>query len=380
MNGPASDEVDALAVASRGIFDADLLSACISCGFCLPACPTYAMTQDERSSPRGRITLMRALEDGRLEPDDPTLVEQSAFCLGCRACETVCPAGVRYGALFEQWRDHQWRGTRTPVLARGLRAAMRVTPAFTAAGIVRRAAPRTGAPQDGVAHLMLGCAERALFPGVSRAVLRLLPGAVDVPSGQGCCGAMHAHNGASSTAHAMAEDLGRKMPGTILVTAGGCGAHLADVLGRDRVRELSEFLLERWADHPEELPALQRLSIGSGPGTRPVRAGLQDSCHLRNGMKVTASPRELIARVADYVELPSAGACCGSAGTYSLLRPKDSRRQLDLHLDEIEAADLDYLIVVNVVCQRQLIGGLRRRRSRTKVLHLAELLARALPA
>jgi len=94
-------------------------------------------------------------------------------------------------------------------------------------------------------------------------------------------------------------------------------------------------------------------------------------------MGVFAQPRELIGRVAEYVELPSAGSCCGSAGTYSLLRPDDSQRVLDVHLDEIEAAGLDHLVVVNVVCQRQLIAGLRRRRSTTTVLHLAELLARA---
>jgi glycolate oxidase iron-sulfur subunit len=369
-----AEQVDVTQVASRGIFDPDLLSACISCGFCLPACPTYAMTQDERSSPRGRITLMRALEEGRLEPDDPTLREQSSFCLGCRACESVCPAGVQYGSLFEQWRDYQWRGTKVPPLAFGLRNAMRVTPAFTAAGIVRRAAPRTGAPEEGTTHLMLGCAERALFPHVSRSVLRLLPGAVDVPSGQGCCGAMHAHNGDSAGSREMAEELGRRMPGTILTTAGGCGAHLAHVIGRERVRELSEYLLEYWGEHPERMPELQRLTVDG----RPVRAGLQDSCHQRNGLKVTVQPRDLIGRVAEYVELPSAGSCCGSAGTYSLLRPKDSQQVLDVHLDEIEAADLDYLIVVNVVCQRQMIGGLRKRRSRTKVLHLAELLDKAL--
>jgi len=363
---------------NRGIFDEKLLSACISCGFCLPACPTYRLTQDERSSPRGRITLMRALETGRLEEDDPTLQEQAAFCLGCRACETVCPAGVQYGALLEQWRDHQWRGRHVPPLALALRAGMRATAAFGVAGRVRGAARPTGAAApiepDGVrAHLMLGCAERALYPQVSRSVLALLPGVVDVPSGQGCCGAMHAHNGNSEQARAMAEELGRVLPGVILTTAGGCGGHLAHVLGRERVRELSEFLLEYWAEHPDRTPQLQRLTVGG----RPLRVGLQDSCHLRNGLGVTAQPRELIGRVADYVELPSAGSCCGSAGTYSLLRPEDSRRVLDVHLDEIEAADLDHLVVVNVVCQRQMITGLKRRRSRTTVLHLAELLARA---
>ena len=365
--------------ATRGIFDPQLLSACISCGFCLPACPTYRLTLDERSSPRGRITLMRALEEGRLDEDDPTLQEQAAFCLGCRACETVCPAGVQYGRLLEQWRDHQWRGRHVPPLALGLRAGMRITPAFTVGGRLRRAARPTGAPSplapDGVrAHLMLGCAERVLYPQVSRAVLQLLPGVVDVPSGQGCCGAMHAHNGGSGAAHAMAEELGRRLPGLILTTAGGCGGHLAQVLGRDRVRELSEFLLEYWGEHPERIPPLRRLSRDG----RALRVGLQDSCHLRNGLGVTAQPRELVARVAEYVELPSAGSCCGSAGTYSLLRPEDSQRVLDTHLDEIEAADLDHVVVVNPVCQRQLIGGLRRRRSRVTVLHLAELLALAL--
>jgi glycolate oxidase iron-sulfur subunit len=373
MSANPVDSTRTPASTTRGIFDPDLLSACISCGFCLPACPTYRLTQDERSSPRGRITLMRALEEGRLEPDDPTLQEQASFCLGCRACEPVCPAGVQYGSLLEQWRDHQWRGRHVPPLALALRAGMRMTPVFTAAGIVRRAARPTGPPRPDRAHLMLGCAERALFPNISRSVLALLPGVVDVPSGQGCCGAMHAHNGDSTQARKMAVELGRTLPGTILTTAGGCGAHLAHVLGRERVQELSEFLLAYWAEHPEQLDGLRPLTVAG----RPARAGLQDSCHLRNGLTVTAPPRELLARITEYVELPSAGSCCGSAGTYSLLRPQDSQRVLDVHLDEIEAARLDYLVVVNVVCQRQLIGGLRRRRSPVKVLHLAEALALA---
>jgi glycolate oxidase iron-sulfur subunit len=254
---------------------------------------------------------------------------------------------------------------------------VRATPLIEIAGRARGAAKPTGrARPDVAAHLMLGCAERAMYPQLSRAVLRLLPDVVDVPSGQGCCGALHAHNGDSTSARSMAEKLGALMPGIILTTAGGCGAHLAHVLGRERVRELSEFLLQFWGEHPDRLPRLGRLTIDG----RPVRAGLQDSCHLRNGLHVTAEPRELIARVADYVELPSAGTCCGGAGTYSLLRPQDSQRVLDVHLDEIEAADLDYLIVVNMPCQRQMIDGLKRRRSKVRVLHMAELLAAALDA
>ena len=106
--------------AARGVFTPELLDRCISCGFCLPACPTYELTGVETSSPRGRINLMRALETGMLPDDDPTVREESSFCLGCRACEPVCPAGVHYGALLEEWRDHLWNGRRRPWKVRPL--------------------------------------------------------------------------------------------------------------------------------------------------------------------------------------------------------------------------------------------------------------------
>ena len=108
--------------ARRGIFTQDLLDRCISCGFCLPACPTYGLTGVETSSPRGRINLMRAIETGALAEDDPTVVEETSFCLGCRACEPVCPAGVEYGALLEEWRDRVW--TRPPPPAEAAGAAV----------------------------------------------------------------------------------------------------------------------------------------------------------------------------------------------------------------------------------------------------------------
>ena len=106
-----------------------------------------------------------------------------------------------------------------------------------------------------------------------------------------------------------------------------------------------------------------------------LRIGLQDSCHLRNGMGVWREPRELLARIGEYVELPSAAACCGAAGSYSVLRPKDSASVLDPHLDEIDAADLDVIAVVNAGCYRQLEQGIKRRKLRTRVVHIAELLA-----
>jgi len=355
------------------IFDPGLLSACISCGFCLPVCPTYAQTKAEADSPRGRITLMRALQEGRLDADDSTLQTQSGRCLGCRRCETVCPAGVKYGELLEQWRDHQWRGRHTPAVAAGLRAGVRVTPALTAGGLARGAARPSGPPHPDRPHLMLGCLERSLFPKVSKAVLRLVPDA-DVPAGQGCCGALHAHNGGSREGAEMARRLGETMPGTIVSTAGGCAAYLAHQLGHDRVKEISEFLLARWKADPGSTPTLRRLSVDG----RPARVGLKDSCQLRNGLGVIQPPRTLIAQVADYIELPSAGVCCGGAGTYSMLQPELSRAVLDPTLKQAREAELDYLVSLNVVCTRQLRAGVKRARLRVKVVHLVELLELAL--
>jgi len=358
----------------RGIFTPELLDRCISCGFCLPACPTYVRTGVETSSPRGRIDLMRALESGELPDDDPTVQEESSFCLGCRACEPVCPAGVQYGALLEEWRDHTWHAGR----ARGsLRRRALLAPLLWAAnrpwrlrimGLVRRPARRRagreGADGTGGHQLMLGCFERALFPKVSRAAVELLPD-LQVDPRQGCCGALHAHNGDVARGERLATDLADR-PGRIVSTAGGCAAHLAAVAGRDRVLDYSEALLER----------------GPVPGPiivdgRPARIGLQDSCHLRNGLGVSAAPRNVLDTLGDYVEIPGAGDCCGAAGTYAILRPRDSRRVLAAKLAALTDLDLDFLVVMNPGCQRQLMKAVRRARLRTKVVHLAELVASA---
>ena len=197
---------------------------------------------------------------------------------------------------------------------------------------------------------MLGCFERVLYPRVSRAARELAP-ELAAPAAQGCCGALHAHNGALERGNELAEELGEALPGTIVTTAGGCAAHLASVLGPERVKELSQWLVEH--DGAARPPAPR-------PTGRP-RIGLQDSCHLRNGLGVWREPRELIARVGEYVELPSAAACCGAAGSYALVRPEDSARVLDRHLDEIADADLDIIAVVNPGCYRQLQQGVKRR-------------------
>lgn len=373
-------------VHKRGIFTPELLDQCIGCGFCLPVCPTYAETGIERFSPRGRISLMRALEAGTLDADDPTLFEQSSACLGCRACEPVCPAGVQYGQLLEEWRDHQWRGRHRPLIARGLMLLVRWALPLRLQGLVRRYAKSTrsadgrsrsgsgeaaragSASQTPPASLMLGCVERGLYPSVSRSATQLCS-ELQVPANQGCCGALHAHNGEKHTGERMAEELGRRLPGTIVTTAGGCAGHLAGVLGRDRVKEFSQYLVENGRQ------ALGELRVGD----RRARVTLQDSCHLRVGLGVTQAPRELLSQVADFVELPESASCCGAAGSYSLLERARSRRIRDARIEAIERLGVDLVVTVNPGCQRQLATGLRKAGSQVRAVHLADLLATVEP-
>ena len=346
------------------VFDPEELGTCISCGFCLPSCPTYKLTGDEASSPRGRIALMRAIDDGTVDVFDVAAREQGSFCLGCRACEPVCPAGVPYGRLLADLRDAQWKGKRRPLRVRPLLAFANSDRLIRLAGRLRRHARFTPSGQARAENdtLMLGCFERVLFPAVSRAAASTLPG-VRVARDQGCCGALHAHNGDSARGEQLAAGLAGR-PGRIVSTAGGCAAHLATVAGRDRVLDYSEALLER----------------GPVPGPiivdgRPARIGLQDSCHLRNGLGVSAAPRTVIAALGEYVEVPGAADCCGAAGTYAILRRRDSRRVLAARLAALADLGLDFPVVVNPACQYQLTTAVRRARLRTKVLHPAEFVA-----
>ena len=343
-------------------FTQSKLDRCISCGYCLPACPTYQLTGAEESSPRGRITLMRAVQDARLPLE--SLLPESNFCLGCRACEPVCPAGVEYGVLLEEMRDATWQGKNKPLIVRALFLAVGSTLRVRALALLSPIARKRKARTD--LHLMLGCFERRLFPKVSRVVAQIEP-TCSISKDQGCCGALHAHNGALEKGKAMAKALGEQLPGTILTTAGGCAAHLSSVLGRDRVKEFSEWQ----STNGQQLTSLTK-------NGKPVRIGFQDSCHLRNGMSVFNEPRTILKSLGEYIEVPDAAACCGAAGTYALLQPKNSRKVVSKKVQDIAALNLDYLATVNPGCTRQLQSELRRGGVKTKVVHLAELVERSL--
>ena len=279
---------------------------------------------------------MRAVQDGKLPQE--SLLAQSSECLGCRACEPVCPAGVEYGVLIEEARDILWQGKNRPLIIRGLFLLAGTKLGIWALGLFAPIAKNR--VSDPKINLMLGCFERRLFPDVSKKVAKIAP--------------------------AMAKTLGDQLPGTIVTTAGGCAAHLSSVLGRDRVKEFSEYWGDRSASN-------SKIKVEG----HIVRVGLQDSCHLKNGMGVTEQPREILKSIADYVEIPNAGGCCGAAGSYALLEKKNSQKVVSQKVKDIAALNLDFVITVNPGCTRQLATELKRAKVKTKVIHLAQLIAMA---
>jgi len=293
------------------------------------------------------------------------LLAESSFCLGCRACEPVCPAGVEYGILLEEMREMVWQGKNRPLIVRGLLALVKSQWRVRLIGVLSPTAHKREADKD--LHLMLGCFERRLFPKVSRTLSQIAP-EVSITKKQGCCGALHAHNGELKMGTEMAEKLGRGLEGAILTTAGGCAAHLSSVLGRERVQEFSEW----WLAKSIELQPIEKDGV-------PLRIGFQDSCHLRNGLGVFKEPRAILKQIGNYIEIPNADGCCGAAGSYSLLQRKNSRKVLAPKVETIRDLNLDYIATVNPGCTRQLVKELKRAGIKTKVMHIAELVSMAKP-
>lgn len=337
------------------IFTQSKLDRCISCGYCLPHCPTYELTKKEESSPRGRITLMRAVQNGQLPIN--ALEAESKFCLGCRACEPVCPAGVEYGHLIEEARAEIWQGSKRPIIVKGLFFALKFLKLKNL--FVKE---NKGSSEK---YLALGCFEQLVAPEAVAALRKLDP-SLKVIKSQGCCGALHAHNGELKVGNEMAKKLATDLKGTIISTSAGCAAHIASVNGRQKVIEFSEY----WATLNKDLKPIFK-------DGKLIRVGFQDSCHGRNGLGIWKEPRELLHQLGEYVEVPGAENCCGAAGTYSLINKKNSRAVLAPKIEELKKLDLDYLVTINPGCTRQLKSELRRNGLKTKVVHLASLIAQS---
>jgi glycolate oxidase iron-sulfur subunit len=404
-------------------FDTTGLERCIHCGLCLEACPTYQITQLETESPRGRLHLMGAIAEGRIDAlsSDATVLHLDR-CLACRACEAVCPSGVPYGRLIEEIRAGlaQERGI-TPVAQALLWSVSRPWVLRTMASLLSIAertglrrlarrflpprlrrldalAPPVGrpsyrpvavrSPRSSVA-LLLGCVMRTSYGDVHSATARVLAhlGAevIDTP-GQTCCGALHAHAGDKTEAIRLAKlnIAAFERAEVILVNAAGCGAHLksyAHLLEdrpnwaaraaalASRVRDVSEYLHTIVGD--ETLGALA------------MRVTYQDPCHLAHAQGIRAEPRALLSRIRglELVEMAGADVCCGSAGYYNLVQPEYADRLLEPKIDAILATRPDAVVTGNPGCMLQLAAGLRTRgRADVPVLHIVEILDRALLA
>jgi glycolate oxidase iron-sulfur subunit len=403
-------------------FDPKGLERCIHCGLCLEACPTYRITRLETESPRGRLHLMGAIAAGRIdlrEADGAVL--HLDRCLACRACEAVCPSGVPYGSLIEETRAAvAWsRGIGVAPRAllwlvshpRLLAASAAFLSLYERSGlrrVVRRFLPprlrrlddlapplarpayrpvRVEAPRATVA-LLLGCVMRASYGDVHTATARVLAhlgvAVAEVPD-QTCCGALHAHAGDGEAAVRLAKRniaaFERAAADVILVNAAGCGAHLkayAHVLEREpKWRDRAAALASRVRDVSQHLAAI---AGDTAFGELAMRVTYQDPCHLAHAQGIRAEPRALLGRVRglELVEMADADVCCGSAGYYNLTQPDYADRLLEPKIDAILATDPDAVVTANPGCMLQLAAGLRSRGSDVPVLHVVEVLDRAL--
>jgi len=393
------------------------LDACVHCGFCLQACPTYVALEDENDSPRGRLVLMKSLLEGSASPDDESVRGHLDRCLGCRACETVCPSGVPYGHLLEATRATLTERHRLPLAARLLLAVFarpRLMRLAMAMGRLARAAqvPRlarffpgrtafalamldaTRVPLKRASYnppagagpsvaLLEGCVMQGLYAATNAATRRTLRvnGFRDVEAkGQRCCGALHAHAGDLNTARTLArrniEAFEQSGADYIVSNAAGCGAMM---------KEYGQLLAEdtAWAERATRLASKVRdaseLLAGSGPapgGELRLRVTYDAPCHLIHAQRISAPPLKMLAAIPglELVPLRDSEYCCGAAGIYNLLEPATSNAVLEPKLQYIADTGASLVATGNPGCLMQIGAGLRHARSRARTVHPVDLL------
>ncbi len=417
--------------------DYSVVQQCMHCGLCLPTCPTYDATKLERNSPRGRIALMRAIADERLEPTK-AFADEMYFCLGCLACMTACPAGVNYAELFEHARAEaeqsgvlrspkrsliraftlrwlfgdlnrlrllgsamrlwQQTGAQTllrqsgvlRLLPRRLRELEAMTPvvedAFSS-DLIEPVTPATERRRFRVA-MLTGCAQDLTFATVNRDTAEVLARngcEVITPAEQSCCGSLHAHNGEWELAQNLARRNIDQFPpaefDAIITNAGGCGSHLKHYakLLADDPRYLANA--HAWDAKVKDIHEwLAQIGIVAPSAAQPEQVvTYHESCHLCHGQKITAQPRQLLKAIPKLklVELFESSWCCGSAGIYNLTQPAMANQLLDRKMDHVIATKAQVVATGNPGCLLQLINGCQARGVSLRVAHPITLLAEA---
>lgn len=390
----------------------DLTAQCIRCGFCLEACPTFQLTGDESQSPRGRISLAKQAEDSGWNSDTQAAIDS---CLGCRACETACPSGVQYGKILEIAREQSnsikanqnkarkslVNSLTSPPLARIQFALADLLPNRKMPEILNQlvasqpATAQIPKPQEvlclpdipkhqlppikGSVYLLEGCVMKVLFPNVHQATRRLLRrvGFEVLETNAGCCGALHAHNGYLAEAELKAQQLSqhflKDIP--IIVNSAGCGSTLKEygqIIGKgqskiaEQTMDITEFL------HQQNLSKLFPEHNLFNNKTLTYH----DACHLAHGQKITSQPRDLIQAIpgSNYIELPEANMCCGSAGTYNVFQPKSAHDLLTRKWENIQSTQAMVVASGNPGCHAWIQQASQEHSSPIKVMHIASLL------
>lgn len=402
----------------------DKLLACIHCGLCLEACPTYVITGNENDGPRGRLYLMRAVAEGRLEQTSQAFATHIDRCLGCRACEQVCPAGVEYGQLLEASREvlletqpktdlanrllrfvlkyvwlSPWRlrmffgasrvfrdlGLARLLLKSGIlprRAQFGMALLESSRGASRaKTQRRKGRRKEEVVLLFKGCVGEGLFARVNRATERVLQAnnfEVEAPAEQVCCGALHAHAGDLEGARKLARRniAAFDSDAPIITNAGGCGAMLTTYAHLFPNDERAANFSARVRDVSQQL-ATSEMRIAPSPMDQNIT--YDTSCHLMYGQHSGEASERLLRSVTgkDFVALNGTERCCGAAGVYNLLQPEMSQRVLNEKLDHIKETGAGILATGNPGCQMHIGAGACLSGIKLNVCHPIEIVDQA---
>ena len=403
------------------------LYQCVHCGLCLNQCPTYRVTRLEPESPRGRIHLVKAAADGRIELND-RFKEHLYLCLLCRACETACPSGVQYGRIAETAREHigppgsptaqailnfvftrllpypnrlklafaflrlyQRSGLQRllrPLLPQKLRDMDGMLPAIPKKFFQPQAnfLPAIG-PRRAKVAMLNGCVMPLMFGDVNAATVRVLRrNGCDVvfPPNQICCGALNTHNGESIAAKQMArKNIDAFLAAgvdAIVVNAAGCGAAM---------KEYGYLLRDdgEYADKAKRFGALVKdagefladLGLVGAMAPLNLTVSYQDPCHLAHGQKIRRQPRDLLQAIPGLklIEMDGSERCCGSAGIYNITHPAMSQQLLREKMQAIGATKAGAIVAPNPGCMLQLRYGARHYGPDLPVYHLMDLLDRA---
>ncbi len=409
------------------------------CGMCLPTCPTYDETLLERSSPRGRIAMMRAIADGDLQASK-AFAEEMYFCLGCLACQTACPAGVDYTTLFENARAEverqgllqsslrdfvrRWtlswlfvRRSRLHTLGRllrlyqqsglqrlirksgllrlmpwGLGELERLTPTidarFTDQLYRRELKPNNPPTAKYRVALLAGCVQDIAFAQVNADTIFALQRndcEVLLPEQQECCGSLHGHNGELEQARRLAriniDAFAAENLDAVIVNAGGCGSHIKhydELLAGDA--DYAERAVQ-WSHKVKDVHEfLAEIEIRVPTSEMPAQqVTYHESCHLKHGQKVSEAPRQVLRAIPglQLVELAEADWCCGSAGIYNITQPEMSMKLLDRKMDHVKHTGATMVATGNPGCAIQIAHGSERTDAAVEVVHPVSLLAAA---